>query len=578
MVIDRDVIVSDDWLLQTDRCVLIGPLEPGPVMDEGLLMPGGSSADTQSKGQGESPSQTRLSRGAGLQEEEGGANQTSAYCKELLMRGRTEFSFEELRAQKYKQQNQEQLDETLRRLTAVEERLSLELEEKTKLLRLRSSQRVFFEDPAPHISDCAPATPPFQIYDESLGGATDHAQTAMESRPHAAPQSKNTLSPIEESSVEAPSLTSLGEELEEMDHAPSPAPPAGPPPDPCDPDVRQRLLALCDITSSADLHSEPRPLPPVETDSFLQLGGVAYFIRSRVAAGDGFSVYAGAADDVHVRVKVDSRRVPWDFHQFRRLKLSSPSAGPLPRISCFLFLDGCVTVYAAPTRHLKFTEPTGGAVPPDVALVGRHAAGLLDLTLALHACGLVHAALQHGALTWAPGGSDCFPADWSSSLDLELQRDVAAVGGVPSAREYVRLGVLQPDGPPELVDLVGVAEAVHLLLTNERMVIIRDGDDGEWTAELFSADKCRYSPQTSCFLFVLKAIGSSWTQVDPVGSGWIRLGHVGSGWITLGPVGSGWITLGPVGSRWVRFCRGLTPRVSTVTFSRGDGGGSSGRC
>ncbi|XP_068198116.1 mitotic checkpoint serine/threonine-protein kinase BUB1 beta isoform X5 [Antennarius striatus] len=466
MVIDRDVIVSDDWLLQTDRCVLIGPLEPGPVMDEGLLMPGGSSADTQSKGQGESPSQTRLSRGAGLQEEEGGANQTSAYCKELLMRGRTEFSFEELRAQKYKQQNQEQLD----------------------------------------------------------------------------------------------------------------APPAGPPPDPCDPDVRQRLLALCDITSSADLHSEPRPLPPVETDSFLQLGGVAYFIRSRVAAGDGFSVYAGAADDVHVRVKVDSRRVPWDFHQFRRLKLSSPSAGPLPRISCFLFLDGCVTVYAAPTRHLKFTEPTGGAVPPDVALVGRHAAGLLDLTLALHACGLVHAALQHGALTWAPGGSDCFPADWSSSLDLELQRDVAAVGGVPSAREYVRLGVLQPDGPPELVDLVGVAEAVHLLLTNERMVIIRDGDDGEWTAELFSADKCRYSPQTSCFLFVLKAIGSSWTQVDPVGSGWIRLGHVGSGWITLGPVGSGWITLGPVGSRWVRFCRGLTPRVSTVTFSRGDGGGSSGRC
>nr|XP_033505092.1 mitotic checkpoint serine/threonine-protein kinase BUB1-like [Epinephelus lanceolatus] len=132
-------------------------------MSEGLLMQVGPSVLIQSAYQSE-PS-AHLDRGAGLRGE-GGAIQVSAYCKELLMRGGIEFSFEELRAERFNQRQKQQLDEKLQQLKEVKEQLSQELEFKKKLLLLRRSQQV--DQEASQISDSAgpAAASSFQIYDE----------------------------------------------------------------------------------------------------------------------------------------------------------------------------------------------------------------------------------------------------------------------------------------------------------------------------------------------------------------------------------------------------------------------------
>ncbi|XP_069371217.1 mitotic checkpoint serine/threonine-protein kinase BUB1 beta isoform X2 [Paralichthys olivaceus] len=473
-------------------------------------------------------------------EEKGGARQVSEYCKDLLTRGREELSLEELRAERYFLQRQRNVEERLKSLTEMKELLSHELEEKKKLLLLRTSQQVLHEASSQTSDSCRPAVSSFQIYDESQstaarpagnfdllydvslqpddtglslkiqfprpdcpGGTTGDLKTLVDPHPSSSPHepgsyTTNNLSPIHETTVEAGTWNLLEDQRQDKNQNQDQSQdqkqqeeiepgPAGGGVDPCDPEVRQRLLDVCDVTSSPGFHCESRSLPPVS--SFLQLGGDVYHIYSRVLDEEMFSIYKGATYDDNVLVKVDRCRIPWDFHQFCRLKKNS-SVNSLPLISCFLFLDGCITVYTCPPDHMftELTECEDSAV--------RKSLLLLQLVLELHSCRLLHAALRPSILFATYRGLNLervFPVDWSSSVDV--QQDVTSVQQLSSAHSYITVGLLEPTSPPQLADLVGVAETVHLLLTNSRMVLVKD-DDG-WTVEQFSQDEsCNMFPGT----------------------------------------------------------------------------------
>ncbi|KAM4712773.1 mitotic checkpoint serine/threonine-protein kinase BUB1 beta [Anableps anableps] len=481
------------------------------------------------------PDMMQANIGAELQDE-GGADQCSPYCKEELMRGGEELCFEELRAERYNLQKQKEMEEKMRHLKEQQEQLSQELEEKKRLLLLKKTQQI-------NDLDQPPAAAPFKILDESLPGSEEPAgssepssnelpddvflrpdemglcvrvqlppwpgqnhqnqptgqpgrtsedlrteQDSDSQKPVSKPRDK--LSPIQETSVEAGSLTSLGEtsggtsspldqNQEQIAQSPSPTV------DPCDPEVRRQLLDLCDITSSPDFHSELRPLPAVEENSLLDLGGDMFFIGSRYLDRGSFSLFKGAAENGSILIKVDRCSAPWDFYLFTRLRESSPTADRAPVISCFLFVDGCITVYAPPADHLLMDLSDCGA---DELCVGVKAVRLLELVLQLHSCSLLHAGLQPSILTSCLRGFQdwLFPVDWSCSLDLGLQKDVTSVQQLPSAQTYISLGLLEPTDPPHTVDLVGVAETVYFLLTNNKLVPVKDGSS--WTAEQYAGD------------------------------------------------------------------------------------------
>ncbi|XP_040925542.1 uncharacterized protein bub1ba isoform X2 [Betta splendens] len=492
---------------------------------------------------------THLSGQLGSQNQDG-ANVRSEYCPELLMRRGGELSFEELRAERYFQIKDREIDEKMKHVKKTRKQLSQVLEEKDRLyLFLRSQMQVPCEASSSHTSDCGrpPAAASFQIHVEdpsqpapgpgalvpsgvsqscaqtspviqfglcSASEANHHEwmtedQTPAHSHPPSIPERPGSkipvLSPIEETSLSAGNHSSLEDyqDLEVRGASPGCALTAGASVDPCDPDVRSQLLELCDVASSPDLHSEGGHLPALEESSCVQLGGNIYVSLSKVVDRGNFCVYKGVKDTDNVLIKVDSCSVPWDFHQFSRLKKSLPKANDLPQVSCFVFLDGCITVYTGLLDHV-FTERSE-CEPSDLTVVPR-AIGLLQMVSQLHSSRLLHAALQPHTLACFYSGVGrlvVFPVDWSFSVDLDLQHNVTSAQQLPSALSYIRLGLLDPTASPQLVDLVGVAETVHLLLTNSKMLPVKD--DQGWTAEQFSGrEHCdRYSRMWQTFFRAL---------------------------------------------------------------------------
>ncbi|CAL8295041.1 unnamed protein product [Boreogadus saida] len=283
------------------------------------------------------------------------------------------------------------------------------------------------------------------------------------------------------------------------------------PGDPCSGETRRRLMDRAEVSSFPGYHTVEAPLPPVDKDTHLSLGGAEVSLYTKVQEEEGFSLFGGFSQGSRVLLKVERSLLPWDFYvlsQLRRRQSPEDSAA-LPSARCVLFQDACVTLYTVPScqklsARLRLLPP--GWLPTEVN-------GLLLLMRTFHSSSLLLGALHTDSLLI----TDCeslVSVDLVSSLDLELQTDLTSAAQVPAALDYIQLGLLKPTDSPYQVDLVCLAEFVHLLLTKRKMTVVKEKDG--WMVEKLGRSASRLGrmwPWRKAFHLLLNPSGDSSVSV-----------------------------------------------------------------
>ncbi|KAM4632850.1 mitotic checkpoint serine/threonine-protein kinase BUB1 beta-like [Polymixia lowei] len=484
---------------------------------------------------------------------EGRAKEQSMYCKDLLTNDITEFSFEELRAQRYFQSKSLESDAKLEQMSQVKQQLIQQIEERQRLLLLRKSGLVGQEGSGGETVR-PPAAGPLQIYHDSCSDAAS-------ALPYGAPTPcPNTVSdevflppgekglslkiqfPRKSGAVPSSELShsyksfpertdSLTEEAIVYGHhnktlcsgpddtndfagaakmvsTPSSGPLAH---RACSANtdsaggLTEDLRALA-VTRPPAITPKPgatagKKLSPIQEtsapSSLSSLGGQSAGDLSppeenqqdtdrmdhHLANGESL-VEDPCSLDVRSRLldQIDVSSFP-NFHLERV---------PIPRVE---EEDVLVLVYEVPLQH-RVTEVLdvfeGDMAWLQVGVVWL-AVSLLKLVKSLHSCSLVHGALQTHPLLCTQRNicpvESVLLVDLSWSVDLDLQPGVTSALHLPSAQPYITQGLLEPSASPYQVDLLGVADTVHTVLTQSRMSPVK-GDSG-WTVEAFSLDKPR---------------------------------------------------------------------------------------
>ncbi|KAF4099960.1 mitotic checkpoint serine/threonine-protein kinase BUB1 beta isoform X4 [Onychostoma macrolepis] len=236
--------------------------------------------------------------------------------------------------------------------------------------------------------------------------------------------------------------------------------------DVCGLSVRSRLFHQTDVASFSNFQRKTGRLPDTSGDENLRLDGEVLVYCGKMETLKDFTLYFSGTAAVFL--KVDCSGVPWDFFissQLRSRRSRDEPDGDV-QICCYVFENGCMTLWRIPhgdTVQDRLVRPIAG---DDVSLL---VVLLLELVKQFHSCRVVHGGLKPESLYFYLSGITAL--DFSNSVDLQLQTDVTTAQALPSAQKYIQQGLLSPSASPYQVDLIGVAEVVHMLLFNRPMKV-----------------------------------------------------------------------------------------------------------
>ncbi|XP_073422846.1 mitotic checkpoint serine/threonine-protein kinase BUB1 beta [Dendrobates tinctorius] len=244
---------------------------------------------------------------------------------------------------------------------------------------------------------------------------------------------------------------------------------------------RSTLEAMPEVLASEAIIREAGLIPAMKDQQEVLLGNDSYCLKSEVILGENSRLIMGIQADCNmvdlkaVALKVDSRPLPWDFYAVQQLKERLGDAFEINFVeqsNCYLFSDGCVTLYKdVGLFSLHDVLQDSEALVEQVAVLLAY--NFLSLIEKLHTAEIVHGDLRPETLLLDVGifnlpscteMVNCFkPIDFTHSVDMRLCPTLTA-RAFPIAQTEHGQRILGPQTSPYQVDLLGIANIVHLMI------------------------------------------------------------------------------------------------------------------
>ncbi|KAM4013950.1 mitotic checkpoint serine/threonine-protein kinase BUB1 beta isoform 2-T4 [Anomaloglossus baeobatrachus] len=235
------------------------------------------------------------------------------------------------------------------------------------------------------------------------------------------------------------------------------------------------------LNSKTLINEKPEPVSQISGVYEHALGSESYHLKKEIILGESGRIYTGVEADCHMKylrevaVKVDSRPVPWDFYIVQQLKERLGDAFEtnfIEQSSCYLFADAFVTLYKDVDRFsVQAILENADPVVEHVAILLAY--NLLSLVEKLHVAEIVHGDLRPETLlldgrlfdlSSCTEMNNCLKMiDFSHSMDVRLYPALTA-RAFPIAQTEHGQQILRPQSSPYQVDLLGIANVVHLMI------------------------------------------------------------------------------------------------------------------
>nr|XP_031360823.1 mitotic checkpoint serine/threonine-protein kinase BUB1 beta [Lonchura striata domestica] len=261
------------------------------------------------------------------------------------------------------------------------------------------------------------------------------------------------------------------------------------------PEQRKKLLGsvLSSLAASPDFHLEAGALPHMVVEKDVELGNETYCIKMEYWNNEEYKMFfaipTGCSFQWDVKgfaIKVYSQPVPWDFYitlELQKRLNSDFDQSFSENCNCYLYQDGCAIVHKDTNcftlmdilRDRKF-------ITKEILFLVVH--DLLHVVEKLHKAEIVHGDLRPDVFFLGDRICDAFSneevpnalkvVDFTHSLDLRVLPRVSLPYNFPTAQTPHGQQLLAESSFPYQVDLVGIADIVHLMLFGDHIQVYQE--------------------------------------------------------------------------------------------------------